>query len=466
MREKLWQAIKDQGWSELSHSKLEGARAARAGGIDTHGGIVKKIIFINRFFYPDISATSQLLTELSTLLSAQGQNIHIVTGRRLYDDKSRLLPKSETHQGVAIHRILTTTLGQYGLPGRAIDFIVFYLAATISLLFITRPGDILVAKTDPPMMSILVRVVGSLRRAKTINWLQDIFPEIAEQLGMLPRGYGIGNLIRGLRNWSLKYANANVVLGERMYKKLQTLGIPDNKIHIIHNWSNQNHIIPIPHHRNSLGKQWGLEGKFIVAYSGNMGRAHNFETILHAAKKLNKFDNIRFLWIGGGIKRKAVQQQARELGLSNFIFKGYQPREKLPESLGVADLHLAVLSPNLEGLIVPSKFYSAAAAGRPILFVGDENGELSTIIKAAGCGYSFTEGEGDKLAKSILYLSRHPDVVKKMGNNARKAFERQYGLDTAAEKWLTLFKTIKASPRESFISRSVSGAEKAQQARH
>jgi len=414
---------------------------------------MSRILFINRFYYPDLSATSQLLTDLATEIAKTGQTVHVITGRRLYHDGEKTLPAQARHRGVEIHRIRTTNFNRFGLPGRALDFGSFYLMATIELLRRARRGDILVAKTDPPMMSVLVRIVGSLRRAKVINWLQDIFPEVAQQLGMVPRGYGVGNLLRGLRNWSLRFADANVVLGERMRQNLLDFGVAEERIHIIPNWSDGVAIAPLAPQDNPLRKAWGLEGKFVVIYSGNMGRAHNFDTIIEAAKQLKTHPEIVFLWVGGGVKKEEIQKAAKNAGLNNFLFKDYQPRETLRETLAVGDVHLVTLAPNLEGLIVPSKFYGALAAGRPVIFVGDGHGEIANIIAKHDCGYHFTENQASALARKLIELSRHPEQIKDKGEKARTLFEQSCGVAHSVERWNRLFNQVRNTRRRRFIMR-------------
>jgi glycosyltransferase involved in cell wall biosynthesis len=413
-----------------------------------------RITFINRFFYPDSSATSQLLTDLSTELVKQGLQVKIITSRQLHQKRSQPLPKKESHNGVQIHRVKTFNFAQFGIVGRALDYITFYILATFRLLITTHSTDILVAKTDPPLMSILVRLIGSLRQAKTINWLQDIFPEVAEQLGMAPKGHGIGTVIRGLRNWSLRNADANVVLGKQMHKRLLSFGVPDEKIQIIQNWADGNLITPISHNENPLRHKWGLTNKFVIAYSGNMGRAHEISTILETAESLQEHSDIVFLWIGGGVNYGKLKQEVQRRGLTNFVFKGYQDQDQLKLSLSVADIHFIILSSNLEGLIVPSKFYGVAAAGRPTIFIGDRRGDLVKLIQDAECGYSFNEGEGGEIAKLLIYLSMNPDIIETLGVNARIAFEKNYRLSYATTKWEKLCNNVQESTRANFLLRN------------
>lgn len=362
-----------------------------------------KLIFINRYFYPDHSATSQMLSDLAFGLAKDGSEhvLHIVTSRQRYDDASAKLPAYELIQNVHIHRVATTRFGRQNLAGRAVDYLSFYLAAGFCLLKITHKGDTLVAKTDPPMISLVAALAAKLKRAHLVNWLQDLFPEVAAELGVkLARGMPY-KILKNLRNRTLRQAQMNVAIGELMAERLRREGIPAAKITVIHNWADGEQLQPIPHEQNPLRAAWGLQGKFVVGYSGNLGRSHDFATILDVAAALKDRDDIVFLLIGGGAQLPQIQKECAEKGLSNVIFKPYQPREKLSESLSVADVHLISLKPELESLIVPSKFYGVLAVGRPVIFIGAEDGELAGIINKHRCGYVVAQNDVDSLAGVI-----------------------------------------------------------------
>ena len=158
---------------------------------------MNRIIFINRFFHPDHSATSQILCDLAFHLAETGRAVHVVTSRQLYDNPLAQLQKRESIRGVNIHRIATTRFGRALLPGRAIDYLSFYASTMWSLLLLVRRGDVLVAKTDPPMISLPVLVIAKLRGARVVSWLQDIYPEVALQLGVPLLGALAGTASRG-----------------------------------------------------------------------------------------------------------------------------------------------------------------------------------------------------------------------------------------------------------------------------
>ncbi len=402
-----------------------------------------KIIFLNRFFYPDHSATSQMLTDVAFHMAQMGIPVHIVTGRQVYDDPNALLPTKDNICNVHITRVWTTRFGRQNLLGRTADYLTFYLSAALDLLLLLKPGDLVVVKTDPPLISVVAAMAAKLRGAKLINWTQDLFPEVAGALDVGGMG-SVSGVLRAVRNWSLRSATKNVAIGDGMAKKIAGEGINPDTIAVIHNWSDGRAIQPIEREKNDLRREWGLEDIFVVGYSGNLGRAHEFETILGAAEKLKNTGGIVFLFIGGGAQRGWIEEDTKKRGLTNILFKPYQPRERLGLSLSVPDVHLISLQPSLEGLIVPSKFYGIAAAGRPTLFVGDIDGEIPTILRKTSSGYTISIGDSNGLASRIVEMS-HGTIAGSMGARARVVFEQNFEQHHAFAAWEHLLQEVSAA---------------------
>jgi len=394
-----------------------------------------RIVFINRFFHPDHSATSQILSDLAFEIAGKGTDVRVITSRQRYDEPKAGLPKHEKINNVQIYRVWSTSFGRVRLFGRALDYLTFYLSVFCKLLALLSRGDTVVAKTDPPLLSVVAVVVVKLRGAVLINWLQDLFPEIAVALKV----YGVKGLIarflKWLRSISLKSAKINVVIGERMAAVLISEGISSQKIRVIHNWIDGERVKPVFHENNKLRKEWGLDGKFVIAYSGNMGRAHEFETIIQAVKILKDRRDFLFLFIGDGPKKCWLEERTWKEELRNFIFKPYQPHEILSQSLSTADVHLISLYPELEGLIVPSKFYGIAAVQRPTVYIGDDGGEVPRILREENCGFTVKMGDGEGLAKKLCELSENKELAISMGLNARKAFEKRFDKTIAVNAW-------------------------------
>jgi glycosyltransferase involved in cell wall biosynthesis len=268
--------------------------------------------------------------------------------------------------------------------------------------------------------------------------LQDIFPEIAASLRVGGFGGLRGYIARRLRNGSLQSATMNVAIGGRMGERLEALGISRDRIAIIPNWADGEAIRPLAHADNSLRHEWGLAGKFVVMYSGNLGRAHEFATLLAAVDHLRNEPDIVFVFVGGGHQLVTLEAEAKLRGLTSVRCMPYQARERLRESLGVADVHWISLRPELEGLIVPSKIYGVLAEGRPVLMVGDPDGVIGRLLRRNDCGMTVCVGEGATMASAALGLRDAPDEREAMGRRARLAFDVHYSMEQAFGAWRRL----------------------------
>ena len=423
-----------------------------------------RVIFLNRYFYPDHSATSQMLSDLAFFLADVGYEVCVVTSCQRYDDAAAILPPRERIDAVEVHRVRTTRFGRDNLIGRAADYASFYLAAGWKLWRIARAGDVIVAKTDPPLISVVAAFIARWRGARLVNWVQDVFPEVAEALGVRALAGPQAGLLRSLRNGAFRSAAANVVLGERMAEVVGRAGgqidrvvrespkgisfraqarSHKGRIRVIPNWADMDAIRPVAAASNPLRREWELDGKFIVCYSGNMGRAHEFDTILDAAERLaGKADAMVFLFIGGGAQRRMVEDEVRRRALHNVQFRPYQDRAGLSFSLGVGDVHLVSQRPEVEGYVFPSKLYGILAAGRPLVFIGDPQGEISLLVEHEGIGAAVRQGDAAGLAHQLLRLAGDADLREAMGARSRALLCARYDKRIAFKAWLELLEGL------------------------
>ena len=408
---------------------------------------MSRLIFVNRFFFPDHSATSQILSDLAFYLAGAGRDVHVVTSTQIYDDAKAALPVSEIINDVHVHRIPSTGFGRGTLLGRSIDYLSFYRSMWQCLVALAQPGDVIIAKTDPPLTSVIAIAAARRKDARLVNWLQDIYPETAVELGVpLMRG-PLAAILTARRDRSLRQADATVVVGNLMARKVELLGAPPSRVHVITNWCNDQEIRPIAPADNPLRQAWGLAGQFVLGYSGNLGLAHEFETVLAAAKRLRHAPRTIFLMIGGGKRFDELSRAVKEQGLiSSFRFMPYQEQKMLAYSLAVADAHWLSLNPKLEGLLVPSKFYGIAAAGRPIIVIADENGEIARLVEQHGCGIVIPPGDADALADALRRLSNAPETVSEMGRRARAMLDAHFTRQKALERWTGLLDRLDESP--------------------
>ncbi len=395
---------------------------------------MQRLIFINRYFAPDHSATSQMVSQLAFHLAASGRDVHVLTSRQRYDDPSVRLPPHDSINGVYIHRLAGSQFGRARLASRAIDYLSFYAAARRRLLKMATPNDILITMTDPPLLSIIGAQINRRTGARLINWLQDVYPEIASHLGVPLMGGAFGDRLATKRNASLRAADANVVVGRCMAERVGAMGL-DN-LYVIPNWCDDEKVTPVDRTDNDLRTAWDLRGKFVVGYSGNLGRPHEIETLLGGAERLRYDAKTVFLFIGGGFRHTELAARVQQANLHDkFKFVPYQAEDQLKFSLSVPDVHWISLKPELDGLIVPSKVYGVAAAGRPILSVTSRLGEVARLVEEHNCGLVIEPGNCDGFAKAIQYLANDPQTAKAMGNRARAMIDTDYSRAHAFARW-------------------------------
>jgi colanic acid biosynthesis glycosyl transferase WcaI len=400
----------------------------------------RRVAFLNRFYHPDHSATSQVLHDLTRGLAAEGYDILVVTSRLLYGDRRRSLPPDEAFEEIEVHRVWTTAFGRKG-AGRALDYLTFYFAAAWKLARATRRGDVVVAMTDPPMLGAAIGWVVRLRRGRLVNWLQDLFPEVIERVSGRAWLPALLAPVRALRDASLRAAALNVAIGGRM--EAYVVRVARARTTVIPNWADGREIVPLPKESHRLREEWGLREKFVVGYSGNLGRVHELDTIVQAAERLVRHPRIVFLFIGDGHQRARLEASCVGRALDNVIFKPYLPRSMIGLGLTVADVHLVSLQPAMEGLVVPSKIYGAMAAGVPVLFIGDPSGEVAEILSGLPpVGRVITSGDSQGLAHAIVDLEASPAAVAEMGLAARERLLADYDVRIAVSRWSALLKSV------------------------
>ena len=402
-----------------------------------------RLIFLNRFFFPDHSASSQLLSDLAFYLADGSRDVHVITSRQLYEDPNARLPARETVRGVTIHRVFSTQFGRTNLAGRMLDYLSFCAFMALKVVRLAGPGDVVLAKTDPPLVSIPAMWAARIKRAKLVNWLQDIYPEIAIEMGVpLAKGQA-GRLLSFLRDSSLNAAAVNVVVSEQMAIRLKSQAATSAHIQVIANWCDDEDIVPVSQSDNPLRRDWNLQDKFVVGYSGNLGRGHEFDTLLSASERFRDDPRINFVLIGGGQKFDELKRLVKAKGLDPiYRFFPYQDRKLLKYSLSVPDAHWVSLQPAVRDLMFPSKLYGIAAAGRPILALTGKKGEIAQLMRDHDCGFAIEPGDSTATADAIALLAQDRARCEKMGLNARAMLDLKFTRRRALEQWKNLLDNL------------------------
>jgi colanic acid biosynthesis glycosyl transferase WcaI len=400
------------------------------------------LIIINQYFYPDVSATGQLLTDLAEDLSAKGIKVSVLTSQNSYLGGKKY-PLYEVYKGIKIYRARSLSLGKSKTIFRIIDFLFFYLFSFINSLKISNI-DVVMCLSVPPLASVLALAISVIKRAKIINKIEDLYPDAAVELGFLNRDSLIYKFLDRISLFSLSKSSCIIVLGEFMKKRLLEKGI-NIPIHIIDSWADQSEIYPIEKEKTRFYNEWNIAGNFIIHYSGNMGLNHSFDTILEAASRLNNHNDIKFIFVGNGAKRIEIEEYVSKNRLNNVIIKDYVAREYLNDNLNCSDVSVITLRKNSVGIVVPSKLYGIMASGKPIIFVGPQECEIAYIIKQHQIGYIIDDGDADSFVRIVLNLRDNPIIQSKLGNKARLAFLMYYERKIATERHFDILMNLEKS---------------------
>jgi len=387
-----------------------------------------RLLVVNQYFHPDRSATAQLLTELCDDL-AQSFQIDVIAGRPSYNPVTDL--EDDRESAVHVRHAWSTAFDRAWMPGRLINYATYLAGSVIQAITASRP-DVLLAWTDPPLIGLVAAIAARARRIPLVLTTQDIFPDVAIQLGRLRNRAAIAALRRAAKV-QFNSAAKVVSIGRDMNERLLELGVPATKLRTISNWADGKRIVPLKN-VSPLRRAWGVDDQFLVMHSGNVGLSQSLDTLIGAAALLRDRSDLKFVIVGEGAVKSRLEADADRQGLSNVKFVSYQSKASLSESLGAADVHVVGLKRGLAGFIVPSKVYGIMAAGRPMVGAVEAQSEPGRIIEDHRCGLRVEPDDPQALADGILALKNDSGV--EMGKRARAAFEETYDrpIATAAYK--------------------------------
>ncbi|OAM87806.1 glycosyltransferase family 4 protein [Termitidicoccus mucosus] len=385
------------------------------------------IVFLNRFYHPSTTATGQLLTDLAEGLVARGHAVRVVTSRH---DAS--LPGDETHNGVRIHRIATPARRR-GFA-RITEFLAFHVAASRRLSGMLNSDDTVVALTDPPLVGVTAAQACRASGARLVHWVQDIYPELLAAAGGGWPALPLVALLRLRRDRAWRDAARCVTLGGDMAALLRARGVSADRLTVIPNWAPSGLAPSPPEDTAAMRARWGLGGRFIVAYSGNLGRVHDLDVCLRVAEALRRDSRFAFVFIGEGARKSQLQRAVAARGLENVVFRPHESRQHLAASLAAADAHWVTLRGSCGSLVFPSKLYGIAAVGRPVLFAGPPDGELARQVTDHRLGIAASPDDTARFVQTLHHWIETPAVCEDAAR-AALAFARTHDLPSALDAW-------------------------------
>ncbi|MCS4055893.1 glycosyltransferase family 4 protein [Salinibacter ruber] len=405
------------------------------------------VTLVTEYFYPEEASTAQLLTSLATGLQ-NDFDVSVLTGRPNYHpgDETESVPVREHHDGVRIERLPATRLDKDTLAYRVVNWLTFTLLVFWRLVRTRGSDDVVLTLSNPPILPLAAWAAKRLRGFSYAYLIYDMYPDMPVGLGFLDEDSAVARMWERLIRLVYRDADRIVVLGGSMERRLTNKMENDpafdpDKIEIIPNWEDGSFIKPIPKSENTFVQEQGLDDKFTLLYSGNIGRYHELSTAIKAIGLLEEWgrSDIELVIIGEGARKTEHQQHVEREQIQNVRFLPFQPMERLPETLTACDASLVGIVPEMEGICVSSKLYSALAAGRPILAVVGEGDEVARVVREHECGAYIPPGDAEQAAQTLASWADQPALAEDLGQRARSTFKANYTESHAVEAYAHLF---------------------------
>jgi colanic acid biosynthesis glycosyl transferase WcaI len=332
------------------------------------------------------------------------------------------------------------TADKRNILGRAASFAGF---SAMGGVIAARGGrvDGILAVSPPLTLGIAGWLAARLRHAPLVFNIQDVFPDVAVELGVI-RNSGLIRAAHGLERFCYARADAITVLSDDLRANVASKTERADKVRVIPNFVDTGAIRPLPR-ENSYRAEHGLSGKTVVMYAGNVGLSQSLDTVIEAAVALSYEPGLVFVVNGQGASRAELERKAA--GLPNVRFVDMQPIDRLPEVLAAADVHLVPLRRGLARSSVPSKTYSILAAGRPLIASVDEGSEVARLTERAGAGHSVPPDDAEALTKALRRLLDSPEEAAEMGRRGRDFVEHWASPAAVAGSYEALFDELLAA---------------------
>lgn len=406
----------------------------------------KKLLIYAHYYHPDVASTGQILKELAEGMKHQFDITVICvvpsySGEVAAKYKTRIFYKEEIN-GVKIIRIRVPEFIKSNKLSRIKNILAYFFGAMIATFKVGKM-DYVFSISQPPILGGLIGVWGKwMKRAKYIYNIQDFNPEQTMAVG-----YSKNKLILKAMMWldklSCKCADKVIVVGRDMVETVEERfkGRKAPNHSFINNWIDEKEIYPLPSDHEkvlSFKKKYGLENKFIIMYSGNIGLYYDLENLMPVIKKFKDRDDVVFAFVGEGSVMQNLIDYKDEYNLKNVTFIPYQKKSDLIYSLNAGDVHWCINAKGIKGVSVPSKLYGIMAAGKPILGVLEQGSEARLIIEETGCGYVTEPGNyGEVEAIIERFLEEHKvNAHTEMSNDARAFLVKNLTKDVSIRKYV------------------------------
>jgi len=400
------------------------------------------VLVITPHYIPDGGPSAPLYALLCEELVKRGHMVTVIAGVPHYP--SGKVPQNyrkfsfqrNLQNGVNIIRVPLPSLNRSSLPLRFLQFLCYQLGATLASK--RKRPDVVIASNPALQVGIPFMLHAFFQKRPSIFSIHDVYPDVGIELGIFRHKF-IVSIVSLFERFCLKHATYIRILSESFLSRVAAFGIPNSKIILIYDWVDTHFIRPLSR-INNFAQELGLVDKFVILYAGNLGFSQGLENVLSTAKILEVYNDIHFVFVGGGANRERLISISRQLELSNVLFLPFQPRQKLPEILATADVSLVSLKKGISFRSLPSKIYSILASGRPLIACVDKGSDSWKLVERSGAGICIPPESPEDLAESILKLKSSKSLRSFMSEKGRNYALRFHSPQSAADHFEEVLK--------------------------
>ncbi|MFH1193063.1 MAG: glycosyltransferase family 4 protein [Candidatus Jorgensenbacteria bacterium] len=362
-----------------------------------------RLLIISDSYPPEVRSAAQLMQELAEGLRARGHDVTVATTVPAYNlvDGTNVkdVPREETVNGVRVVRIATLPHHRVNYIFRGVNqlFLPHIFARAVRKI-LSGPFDKIIVHSPPLPLALAAAKLAKHYRARFIANIHDIFPQNGIDLVVAWQKPLIQLFFGPMERHVYRSADMIVVPSENHARYLETKrGMPAQKLRVIPHWINTapfdssasltTGAAPVG---NRFRKMWGLEDTFIFFFGGVLGPSQGLELVLDAAETFRANSEVKFLFVGDGTARQSLERTAREIKLTNVIFKPFVSSGEYHALVKEMDVGIATLTSKNTTPAVPAKLMGYMAGGIPVVVAVHRESDAIRIVKEAKCGFAVT----------------------------------------------------------------------------
>lgn len=388
---------------------------------------------VSELFYPEEVSTGYVMTRIAEKIN-ETESVGVICGPSGYQ-AGVFKAKYELSDKILIKRVNSPRLNKNNLLLRILGFFLLTTGIAFKIIMNVKRGDKLVLVTNPPTLLPVTALLKMLKGFSFIIIVHDVFPENAVAGGMISKKSILYKFFLAVFNRSYRVADRLIVVGNDMEELFREKVGNRKPISVITNWADHSEIFPTASSRFADNYRSEAKNKILIQFAGNIGRVQGLDLLFRLLGKIEN-DSWHLVLVGDGAQKNLLEKIVAESDLKNIQFLTSRPRAEQNEFLNACDIGLVTLSPGMFGLGVPSKVYNIFSAGKPVLYIGDTNAEISRYINENNVGWAFSWDNISAITAFFAAIGEHmrPEIIDK-GKKARMLVEKKFTKDIILESF-------------------------------